>query len=269
MTCTRRIERPEITIRSIRLPNSNSAGLEVDDAKDAKDTKSDVKNPFLTSPIERDHAVKEVDRPLYPEEKYFLSSDRFELARLDRQHIVWTRASNGDLFKAYPETEVLGIDVSKPTPPGIPRNCKFEEKDFTDQWGFPNDFDLIHRRLLFSSKHDPRQLLRQAYDSLAPGGYLEFQDMYGFPMDVDGALSGTVLEPFFFGGAVGLTRLGYTNLLSLPLYKQWMTEIGFEDVVELHGALPINGWPKGAYKAVGEMMLKNIEAMREGFSIRD
>ncbi|XXG98084.1 ribosomal RNA processing protein [Hypoxylon texense] len=223
--------------------------------------------------------------------KYFLPSDKelmnrkAELARLDYQHVVWTRALDGDLFKApveelkhvldvgtgtgiwaaelakaYPDTEVLGTDLGKPTPPGVPPNCKFEEKDFTDQWAFAHEFDLVHCRLLFSAKHDPRQLLQQAYDSLAPGGYLELQEMYGFPMDVDGTLSGTVLERFFFSGVVGLMRLGNASLLSLPLYKQWMAEIGFEDVVELHRALPINGWAKGAYKAVGELMLKNIEA---------
>lgn len=114
--------------------------------------------------------------------------------------------------------------------------------------------------MLFSAKHDARQLLQQAYDSLAPGGYLECQEMYGMPLDVDGSLSGTTLESFFFNGVLGLKRRGNTSVLSLPLYGQWMREIGFEDVAEVHRALPINGWPGGAYKAVGEMMLPNIRA---------
>ncbi|KAI1774898.1 S-adenosyl-L-methionine-dependent methyltransferase [Hypoxylon cercidicola] len=290
MTCTRRNDQPEITIQSARLPNFDPPGLEVDDGKDAD---SDIESPFLISPIERDQTVKEVDRPLHPGEKYFLPSDKAELARLDLQHMVWTWALDGDLFKApikgpkhvldvgtgtgiwamdfakaYPDAEILGTDLGKPTPQGVPPNCKFEERDFTDQWGYTNEFDLIHCRLLFSAKHDPLQLLQQAYDSLAPGGYLEYQDMYGFPMDVDGTLRGTDLEAFCLDGMIGLRRLGNTSLLSLPLYKQWMSEIGFEDVVEVHRALPINGWPKGAYKTVGRMMLKNIEAGLGGLYTR-
>ncbi|KAI1767819.1 S-adenosyl-L-methionine-dependent methyltransferase [Hypoxylon sp. FL1150] len=289
MTCDRQIDRPEITIHSVRLKDFNPPRLEVDDGTDPE---SDI-DPSLTSAIERDQSVKEVDRPLHYGEKYFLPSDKAELTRLDRQHMVWTRALDGDLFKAplvapkrvldvgtgtgiwaidfaeeYPDAEVLGIDLSKPSPLDIPPNCKFEQKDFTEPWNYTNTFDLIHCRLLFSAKHDARQLLQQAYDSLAPGGYLEYQDMYGFPSAVDGSLSASILEPFFFSGILGLAHLGSTAVLSLPLYKQWMTEIGFEDVVEVHRALPTNGWPKGRYKAVGEMMLSNIRAGLGGLYTR-
>ncbi|KAI1415490.1 S-adenosyl-L-methionine-dependent methyltransferase [Hypoxylon sp. FL1857] len=281
---------PELTIESTKLARFNPPNLEADDGNN---TRIDVENPFVANPIERDHSIKEIDRPSHGEGKYYLPSDQAELSRLDRQHVLWTRALDGDFLKApvkdpkhvldvgtgtgiwaveyaklHPDAEVLGIDLSKPTPPEVPPNCKFEEKDFTDPWNYPQKFDLIHCRLIFTAPHDPRKLLRQAYDSLAPGGYLEHQEMYGFPLDVDGSLGGTFLEQFFFDGVVAVTRLGNDNMLALPRYKQWMAEVGFEDVVEEHRALPINSWPKGKYKAVGDTMLGNLEAGMGGLYTR-
>ncbi|KAI0160888.1 S-adenosyl-L-methionine-dependent methyltransferase [Hypoxylon sp. FL1284] len=276
----------EMTLESLKLPNFNPPGLEVDDGSDEK---SDFENPFVSNPIKKDQNISDADRPLHPGEKYYIPIDNAEFSRLDKQHVVLTRLLDGDLFKApikdpkrvldvgtgtgiwaaevakkHPDAEVLGIDLGKPTPPEVPPNCKWEEKDFTGPWNFTTKFDLVHCRLLFSAIHDPRQLLQRIYDSLAPGGYLEYHDSYGMLLDFDGTASGTDVEQLFFNSVLGVTALGNTTIISMPLYKQWMTEIGFEDVVEIHRALPLNGWAEGPYKAIGEMWMKNAEALVGG-----
>ncbi|KAI1376976.1 S-adenosyl-L-methionine-dependent methyltransferase [Hypoxylon crocopeplum] len=282
MTCSTRSERPEPPVQSAKLSHFNPPGLEIDDGNDKR---IDAENSFMVKPIEKEPAIREVDRPLRDGEKYYLPTDKAELSRLDHQHVVWTKALDGDLFKApisepkhvfdvgtgtgiwavdfakaFPDAQVLGIDLSEPRPPEVPPNCKFEERDFTGHWGYPQKFDLIHCRMIFSAPHNPQTLMQQAYSSLAPGGYLEYHEMYAMPMDVDGTLSGTILEQLFVDGIAGAARLGNHNMIALPRYKRWMVDAGFEDVVEIHRALPFNGWAKGSYKAVGEVMQGNIEA---------
>ena len=52
-------------------------------------------------------------------------------------------------------------------------------------------------------------------------------------------------------------------------YKQWMEEIGFEDVVEKKFFWPTNGWPKGAYfKQVAAYWQADLLRGLEGISLK-
>lgn len=136
-----------------------------------------------------------------------------------------------------------------------------------EPWDYPQKFDLIHGRLIFVAQRDPRKLLQQAFESLAPGGYLEHQELYGVPIDLDESMHGTFMEQFFFDTVVASKKLG-NDMLTIQNYQRWMTEIGFKDVVELQRALPLNPWPAGAYKAIGEMQQKNLEVGLGGLYTR-
>lgn len=130
-----------------------------------------------------------------------------------------------------------------------------------DPWTDPQKFDYIHGRLIFVAQSNPRQLLKNAYDALSPGGYLEFHDLYGIPLAPDSSLSGRFAEQFFFDAACALRNLGVDGL-ALPKFADWMRELGFVDVVEEQRALPLNSWPKGRYKQIGAMQVDNL---RVGF----
>ncbi|KAH9988003.1 S-adenosyl-L-methionine-dependent methyltransferase [Xylariaceae sp. FL0662B] len=173
-----------------------------------------------------------------------------------------------EFAKSHPDSQVLGIDLSTPTLPDVPPNCRFEEHDFTDPWDYPQKFDLIHGRLIFVAQSDPFALLKAAYDALAPGGYLEHQELYGVPQSPDGSLTGRFLDSFFFDTVVASARLG-NDMLAVPRYRAWMErDLGFEDVTELHRALPLNPWAGGFYKAVGAMQQANLEAGAAGIYTR-
>lgn len=58
----------------------------------------------------------------------------------------------------------------------MPSNLHFEIKDAEEEWDFEQQFDLIHGRALVTCFTDPSHIVRQAYKSLAPGGYLELRD---------------------------------------------------------------------------------------------
>jgi SAM-dependent methyltransferase len=147
----------------------------------------------------------------------------------------------------------------------VPTNCRFEIDDAEDDWVFSEKFDYIHGRALLSCFKDPASVLRQAYESLAPGGYLELQDGT-FPLKYIGDPP-TESQLYKWSQIVteGAAKSGrpWTNA---QYYKRWMEEIGFEDVVEKHFYWPTSPWPKGKYfKQVSlywqENLLTGIEAL--------
>ena len=152
--------------------------------------------------------------------------------------------------------------------PSVPPNCRFEINDAEDDWDFTERFDYIHGRTLLTCFTDPKHVLSQAFDALAPGGYLEFQDpVYPFEYVGPPAVSSDLYR-WVELCIEGSTKLGrpWTNVVH---YKRWMEEIGFEDVVELTFYMPTNPWAKGKYfKQVGALLKENFMNGIEGMSLR-
>jgi hypothetical protein len=130
--------------------------------------------------------------------------------------------------------------------PSIPKNVHFEIKDAEDPWQFPQKFDYIHGRAILSCFREPFTVIQQAFNSLSPGGYLELQDGY-FPFEYVGDIpKDSALYKWNEIVAAGAAKSGrpWTNC---KYYKQWMEEIGFEDVTEKKFYWPTNAWAEGAY----------------------
>ena len=126
---------------------------------------------------------------------------------------------------------------------------------------------------------DPASVLRQAFKSLEPGGYLELQDAI-FPFQYVGPPP--TQAPFYkwmelvVAGAAKSGR-PWNNAQH---YKRWLEEIGFEDVVEKRFYLPMNTWPRGRYfkqislycqadllKGLEAISLRTMQAM--GWSVEE
>lgn len=58
----------------------------------------------------------------------------------------------------------------------MPPNLRFEVDDAESDWTYSFPFDFIHLRTLGGSIRDVPRLLRQAYDNLNPGGWIEWQE---------------------------------------------------------------------------------------------
>lgn len=60
----------------------------------------------------------------------------------------------------------------------VPQNLKFYVDDVEGEWAYNPDeaFDLIHGRGMGGAIKDWNKLLRQCYDNLKPGAYLELHD---------------------------------------------------------------------------------------------
>lgn len=58
----------------------------------------------------------------------------------------------------------------------MPPNVQFEIDDAEQDWQYYTKFDYIHIRSMGGSISDWPRLMRQAYDNLHPGGWIEVVD---------------------------------------------------------------------------------------------
>lgn len=142
----------------------------------------------------------------YRHGQYPMPNDEQEQDRLDTMHHFFKLLTRGPLFFApitqvhqperildigtgtgqwalemaeeFPEAEVVGTDLSPIQPTWAPSNCKFFIDDAESEWAFPprEAFDFIHGRVLAGGIGDWKRLLKQAYNHLKPGGWVEFQE---------------------------------------------------------------------------------------------
>jgi hypothetical protein len=112
---------------------------------------------------------------------------------------------------------------------------------------------------------DPATVVKSAFESLVPGGYLELQDMVLPMRSIDETIHGSALENWIEKSMVAAAKLG-TSWKNSANYVKYFEEAGFVDVVETHFQWPMNTWPKGArMKTLGsywqEDMLRGLESL--------
>ena len=150
----------------------------------------------------------------------------------------------------------------------VPPNCRFEIDDAEDEWIFSEKFDYIHGRALLSCFKDPASVLRSAFASLEPGGYLELQDgIFPFKYLGEPPIDSHLYKwnEIIVEGAAKAGR-PWTNSQH---YKRWMEEIGFEDVVEKHFFWPTSTWAKGRYfKQIAVYFQEDLMNVLEALSLK-
>jgi trans-aconitate methyltransferase len=173
-----------------------------------------------------------------------------------------------EMADEHPEATILGTDLSPIQPLYVPPNLKFEIDDFNQDWNFTQKFDFIHARALVGSSSDFPKLIRQAYDKLIPGGYLEMTDVQMPFLSDDGTMEGTAVEMWSNRQVEACGKLG-VDTRSPSKYKQMMRDAGFENVQEQAFKWPVGSWPKDKfYKDLGKMTLVNFLTGLEGFTLR-
>ncbi|KAK7885767.1 hypothetical protein LTR67_010119 [Exophiala xenobiotica] len=160
----------------------------------------------------------------------------------------------------YESAIVTGVDIAPVQPTWIPANCRFEVLDIEDNWMFAeNSFDYIHARELIMAIRDWDRLIKQAYDHLRPGAYLELGGTYPTPTSDDGSLRPDMylkeVERLFFEMAEAMNA----SLHAPTLWKEKMQRAGFVDVRQNMFKVPQGIWPK-------DKKLKEIGAF-ENFSL--
>lgn len=214
-----------------------------------------------------------------------MPNDEKERDRLDLQHTLWTMTTDGELHTApitsprrvldiatgtglwamefaekFPNAQVTGTDLSPIQPTFVPVNCSFEIADAEDEWNFSEQFDYIHGRALMSCFADPRSIIQKAYDALEPGGHLEMQDgLFPFQFLDPQPPAEHPLQVFLRNSLEASIRSGrpWNNAQH---YASWMSEVGFEDVVERRFNWPCGPWAKGEkMKKLGVYFLEDLK----------
>jgi len=152
---------------------------------------------------------------------------------------------------------VVGTDLSPIQPPHVPVNCGFEIDDAEDEWLFKKPFQYIHGRAVVMCFRDNPHVIKSAFNALAPGGYLEFQDPT-FPLDFADPQPPpdspyVRWQNLAYEGAAKAGR-PWTNPSS---YKMWMEQAGFVDVREEKFFFPTGPW-------CADRQLKRIGAWQLG-----
>lgn len=103
------------------------------------------------------------------------------------------------------------------------------------------------------SIRDWDKLVRQAYQHLAPGGYLEMCETVSPVRSDDRSLpEDSALYKWSMLLHEGAAKFG-SPLDAAEKHKQRMIDAGFQNVVQVEGKWPTNEWPRDAkYKEVGK-----------------
>ncbi|KAJ3549849.1 hypothetical protein NM208_g283 [Fusarium decemcellulare] len=177
-----------------------------------------------------------------------------------------------DFGDEHPETEVIGVDLSPIQPSlylsSVPPNVQFLIDDIDEDWNYSEPFDYIHSRMMNFSVTNWTDYLRKGFENLAPGGYMEVQEIDAFHGSDDGTL--TKDHALFrwcdhLRDAAGKLGRPYEKTENL---KRFMAEVGFTDIHETLFKWPINQWPKDkTFKELGAWHNENSTSFLEAATL--
>ncbi|KAJ3944850.1 uncharacterized protein N0V96_004867 [Colletotrichum fioriniae] len=168
----------------------------------------------------------------------------------------------GDVFEnaeiADEEIQVLGIDLSPIQPEWVPPNVKFEIDDVESPWVHSRKYDFIMCRYMVASIKDWPGLIKNIFDHLNPGGWVEFQDVNTqFYSDDDTFSQDSATARWMAGFAAACKGMGRDTDVA-PTLASLLREGGFpSDLVHARRIkAPLGPWAKDQFhKDLGMMNL--------------
>ncbi|KAK6070509.1 methyltransferase domain-containing protein [Seiridium cupressi] len=146
-----------------------------------------------------------------------------------------------DFAEQNPSSFVVGSDLSAIQPQASVPNCIFVKDDAELPWYFPEpnpghaecqgacdhfiSFDYVHLRMMFSCFEDTRNVLRNAYDNMTPGGWIEFQDSSFDVRQGNPDFEGNALIRYGQACIRGAAVKG-RDILKSEKYEEWLEETG-------------------------------------------
>ncbi|KAJ5153955.1 uncharacterized protein N7500_009394 [Penicillium coprophilum] len=232
----------------------------------------------------------------YREGHYVLPNDEPEQDRQDLLHHVRNLVLSGRLFRAplgdqiqraldigtgtgiwaidfadsFPSTQVIGTDLSPIQPSWVPTNLRFVVDDAESEWLYSpsQPFDFIHARDLGGAIADWPRLLRQSYEHLRPGGWIELQEFEVMLKSDDDSIR---LAPALCEFLERLTQASEAFHRPMNIaegHRQRLVEAGFEDVRDDVYKVPSSVWAKDpVQKEIGRYNQCSLLMAVESYSL--
>lgn len=219
--------------------------------------------------------------------RYPIPNDDEELNREDMKHAMLLELTDGLLFYApigenpqsildigtgtgiwaievgdkYPGARVRGVDLSAVQPLWVPPNVDFLVDDVEkDDW-LARDVDLVHLRFMTVVLKDVPTVLRRAYESLKPGGWIELQELSGEPLCDDGTMpDDDPVKHLYALAGQAFRKFGMNVTLPKDL-RPMLEEAGFTNIQCVIKKVPIGVWARD--KTLRVIGLYQKEAVRE------
>lgn len=229
----------------------------------------------------------------YHADKYPFPNDKKEQKRLDLMHDIYRLTLNNklvlhpatepggrvldlgtgtgiwaiDYADRYPDSHVLGVDLSPNLPEWVPPNCTFVIDDIEEEWLYGYQFREIFCRDLLGSIADWKAFFRQAYDNLEPGGYFEIQNLlYTIYRNDGNSQSGKTFLHDWSVRMVDAARRSGRPIDVASHFENLLKDSGFDEVTADIRPIPIGGWPKdkklrSVGSAVGEILTQHLKGI--------
>lgn len=145
----------------------------------------------------------------------------------------------------YPDSEVLGIDISPHMiPENPPDNMELQVDDLNGRFTFkPNHFDLVHSQMLAGGIHANRwrSYLRDIFRVLKPGGWCQMVEIYFNAQSDNGTLTPDHALSQWSRQYLESQEPHHDPRAPLQM-ASWMRSAGFTEVESRLMTLPMCGW---------------------------
>ncbi|KAL4891126.1 S-adenosyl-L-methionine-dependent methyltransferase [Aspergillus ambiguus] len=225
---------------------------------------------------------------------YNFPNDKPEQDRLDMVNHIYYRILNNRFFLApinprgmkildigtgtgiwalqmadeYPAIRmIVGNDLSPIQPSWSPENVKFVVDDVEKDWVEREPFDFIHCRYMAGSIKDWPRLIRQCYQNLKPGGWLELQESSNVIYSEDDSLKPESYMARMMDGLIEAGEKIGRTMNPAPSMEKWVEDAGFKPIHKHNFKIPVGSWPKDPrLKECGSFMRVNIVEGVEAFT---
>jgi ubiquinone/menaquinone biosynthesis C-methylase UbiE len=231
--------------------------------------------PYLLShEVNRTPATSKLSSPLqyhsYKNARYPIPNDDIEQNREDMKHAMMLELTDGKLFFApigkhpqkvidlatgtgiwaidfadqFPSAEVLGIDFTPIQPDWVPPNLKFVVDDIEEEWLNGSNFDLVHLRQVFPLLKQPEKVLKNSFQHLKPGGWIEIQEFGGMTYCDDGSTPKDYkVQKMLDAATEAFKKFGNDFRIASDLEGR-LNAAGFKNISVRKLKVPIGTWPK-------------------------
>jgi SAM-dependent methyltransferase len=165
-----------------------------------------------------------------------------------------------DMSTLYPSiAHITGIDLSPIQPHWAPPNVEFILDNIEDDWMENQPYGYIHCRYMAGSISDWPRLVRQCFQNLKPGGWVEFHETICNPYSEDGSLEPTHKLVELMRLLAGACNHAGRSLDPGPSLKGWLQDAGFTRVQTRRIKSPIGPWPRDPrLKEAGLLLALNL-----------